>query len=589
MDGFNATIFAYGQSGSGKTFSMLGPEEVTEILVNQSNEISPEVEALFGIVPRATFHMFDLINEGKQKGTRYTIKVSYIEIYNESINDILSVPPAQNLKLREFPNQGMCVIGMQEVIANTPEGVFEVISAGTANKIVCSTGQNARSSRSHTVFILTCEQILLDGSSKVSKINLVDLAGSEKLSKTGAQGQALKEAQKINLSLTTLGRCIKALTGKGGEHIPFRESKLTLILKESLGGNSKTTLIVTGSMRKVHQEETISTMQFAERAKMVKTTAKSNIKRSVEELEMMVEQMKEEITRLHKQLQEGGGGSYIEDSSELQELKIKYLTLQNSSEKQIEELSYAVERSKAVINNPESLLEKNALLNKVDKLESNIERLKLEKETEKTVYEEFIQEISNKLQENNIKVLEYQQEVTASSRLSNTLKLEISARDELLTQFTQEKQEQALEINEYHLMISELKDELSASQLLKVEAQKQVQELSESLQNMQMEKTKSDVLINKLEYFTQDLLDKVDSLEKTNSEQLLKLEEQKSLINQSSQNASNEISNIIEKGRENVLLIEELTGKNLNLELELKKTKEEIDVVKSSLNENSND
>ena len=242
-DGYNATIFAYGQSGSGKTFSMLGPEEVTETLVNKSETIPPEVFELFGILPRATFHIFESINEGQSHGTKYEIRVSYIEVYNEMINDILACPPNQNLKLREFPNQGMCVIGMLETVRNTPEAVFEAISAGTANRIVCSTGQNARSSRSHTVFIISMDQVLLDGTVKKSKINLVDLAGSEKLSKTGAQGQALKEAQKINLSLTTLGRCIKALTSGGSEHVPYRESKLTLILKESLSGTAMTTLI----------------------------------------------------------------------------------------------------------------------------------------------------------------------------------------------------------------------------------------------------------------------------------------------------------------------------------------------------------
>ena len=344
MDGYNGTIFAYGQSGSGKTFSMLGPEEVTEVLVSQSSILTPEVEELFGIVPRATFHIFDLINEGKAHGTKYMVKVSYLEIYNESVNDILTVPVRQNLKIREFPNLGMCVIGMEERVVTCPENVFECISAGTVNKIVCSTGQNSRSSRSHTVFVITCEQWLIDGTSKVSKINLVDLAGSEKLSKTGAQGQALKEAQKINLSLTTLGRCIKALTGKPGEHVPFRESKLTLILKESLGGNSKTCLIVTGSMRKIHEDETISTLQFAERAKMVKTTAKSNVKRSVEELELMIEQLKAEIVQLKARLKKGG--SFVdENSEELNELKAKFQLLQNSSSKQIEELADELERN----------------------------------------------------------------------------------------------------------------------------------------------------------------------------------------------------------------------------------------------------
>ena len=583
MDGFNATIFAYGQSGSGKTFSMLGPEEVTEILVNQSTELTPEIELLFGIVPRATFHIFDIINEGKQKGTKYTIKVSYIEIYNESINDILSVPPAQNLKLREFPNQGMCVIGMQEIIANTPEAVFEVISAGTANKIVCSTGQNARSSRSHTVFILTCEQILLDGSSKVSKINLVDLAGSEKLSKTGAQGQALKEAQKINLSLTTLGRCIKALTGKGGEHIPFRESKLTLILKESLGGNSKTTLIVTGSMRKVHQEETISTMQFAERAKLVKTAAKSNIKRSVEELEMLVEQMKTEISTLQKKLSEGGSTNYTQDTSELQELKVKYINFQNISEKQIEELTDALTRAKNFENNTEFLEERKNLLQKIEESNHMIERIRYEKETEKKVYEEFITEISDKSSEMNNKILEYQQELNLSNKQNNSLRIEISVRDEMMIQISQEKQDLLLEKNEYLEMLTEMKEAAMAKENQKLELEKEKKEFLAKIEELVNSKKKDEIVIDKLEYYSQSLLEKNEAYEQTVAQQLREIEEYKLLI-ESLQSDNYFKANQQQKPE----LLQNLNeAENSKLKNDLKRAHEELEVIKSSLNDSS--
>ena len=584
MDGFNATIFAYGQSGSGKTFSMLGPEQVTELLVNQSTELTPEVEAMFGIVPRATFHIFDIINEGKQKGTKYTIKVSYIEIYNESINDILSIPPAQNLKLREFPNQGMCVIGMQEALANSPEAVFEVISAGTANKIVCSTGQNARSSRSHTVFILTCEQVMLDGSTKHSKINLVDLAGSEKLSKTGAQGQALKEAQKINLSLTTLGRCIKALTGKAGEHIPFRESKLTLILKESLGGNSKTTLIVTGSMRRVHQEETIGTLQFAERAKMVKTAAKSNIKRSVEELEMMVEQMKEEITRLHKQMTSGTPGTFMGDSAELQELRAKYVMLQNSSEKKIEELLDAVERNQG---NTEYAQERMQLLKHIEEVSQGLERARYEKEAERSVYEEFIQEIMTKSQESESKLSQAHKDI-------NILNLEVSARDELLMQISQEKREIEMEQNEYKEMLIETKTALAQIEAEKVTLLAENQRLAEKYQEMSAAKTESDVVIDKLEYFTQSLYDKIETLEYQNSDLSKTLEEYiKTIENLKVSHREplviQEEAKTLEVAHQSNIKAAELEQENTRLVLELKRAQEEIEVIKSTLGDSRSD
>lgn len=336
---------------------MLGPETVTEVLVNQAEVVPPETQELYGIIPRATFHMFDLVNQGISQSTQFLIKCSYIEIYNESINDLLVNPPAENLRMREFPNLGMCVIGMTEKFISTPEEVFDCLSLGTANRIVCATGQNARSSRSHTVFILVVEQKLLDGSTKVSKLNLVDLAGSEKLSKTGAEGQALKEAQNINLSLTTLGRCINALTAKKPEHIPFRESKLTMILKESLGGNSKTALICTASQKEVHKEESITTLKFAERAKMIQNKAQSNVAQSPEQMRAMIEKLKKEVEDLKKQLRSGAPARELPPSAPedagpfsdndfkflYEEMEVKFTNLQVNSERELEDLRRQLE------------------------------------------------------------------------------------------------------------------------------------------------------------------------------------------------------------------------------------------------------
>lgn len=169
------------------------------------------------------------------------------------------------------------------------------------NRAVAGTNQNARSSRSHTIFILDIEQKNSDGSIKQARLNLVDLAGSERIDKTGATGQTLKEAMKINLSLTTLGMCIKSLT-EGATHVPFRDSKLTLFLKQSLGGNSKTLLICTASALERHYEESYQTCRFASRAKKVKNKAISNVMRSREELEVMIKKLKSEVNALRKQL-----------------------------------------------------------------------------------------------------------------------------------------------------------------------------------------------------------------------------------------------------------------------------------------------
>ena len=311
---------------------MLGPEDVTLALMTDIEAIPEAVQENFGIIPRAILSLFEHISEASETHADFSIKCSYIEVYNESVNDLLGDTPNLNLKIREFPHLGMCVIGMTETAIRTPEEVFECLALGTSNRITGATLQNSRSSRSHTLFVLKMEQKFFDGSSKSAKLNLVDLAGSEKISKTGAQGVRLREAQNINLSLTTLGRCIKALASGKDTHVPFRESKLTMILKESLGGNSKTTLLCTASPRQVHREETKGTLKFAERAKKITVKAKVNKTQSIEELNDIIAQMKQELGLLRQQL-----GAPVEDVyAELAELRVKYEHLQEASQLEAE-------------------------------------------------------------------------------------------------------------------------------------------------------------------------------------------------------------------------------------------------------------
>lgn len=231
-----------------------------------------------------------------------------LEIYNENINDLLTNPPTLNLKIREFPKIGMKVIGLEEQPCVSPEAVFKCIAAGTANKHTASHAMNTRSSRSHTVFTLGIVSKTITGSTCTSKINMIDLAGSERIKKTGATGQSLVEAKKINLSLSNLGNCINAIVERHSS-IPFRESKLTLILKDSLGGNSLTSLCVMTSKRLVHGDETYSTLMFGDRAKQIKCKARRNEVKSVEELLKIIEQLKREIERLKKGLPASETGS----------------------------------------------------------------------------------------------------------------------------------------------------------------------------------------------------------------------------------------------------------------------------------------
>ena len=300
LKGYNGTIFAYGQSGSGKTFSMLGPEDVTNALAKDFNSVPEEVTKLYGITPRAVIQIFQTINEYVAAGNECTLHCSYIEIYNEQINCLLN--RKENLKIREHPVYGMYVADKETRICKTPEEIFEVISIATKNRAVAGTNQNARSSRSHTILLIELEYNGLDGIKRTSKLNLVDLAGSERIAKTGAEGQRLKEAQKINQSLTTLGMCIMALTTPNSKHIPYRNSKLTLILKESLGGSAKTTLLCTASRLTRHEEESIQTLYFASRAKSIKNVCKVNMTLGTKELQYLADHLKKEIMVLRSQL-----------------------------------------------------------------------------------------------------------------------------------------------------------------------------------------------------------------------------------------------------------------------------------------------
>lgn len=365
---------------------MLGPEEVTNALVNEVGVSSEDLQSKFGIIPRAIYSLFALADSHSRDIVDWAVKCSYTEIYNESVNDLLSDTPNTNLRIREFPRLGMCVIGMTEKFATCPEEVFECLAAGTRRRITAATGQNSRSSRSHTLFSLVVEQKLLNGSLKTSKLNLVDLAGSEKVSKTGVTGKQLKEAQNINLSLTTLGRCINALASSKETHVPFRESKLTMILRESLGGNAKTALVCTASQKIHHLEESEGTLKFAERAKKVTVKAKTNLRQSPEEMATVIEQLKLEVTSLRAQLRDKNeAGLPVEPSDEVYiqyaELKAQYESLNETSQLEIERLRGKVEQLSEQ-NQPVSYAERlQEHLDQMEEANDQIESLTQENET----------------------------------------------------------------------------------------------------------------------------------------------------------------------------------------------------------------
>ena len=287
LEGFNGTILAYGQTSSGKTHTMLGPD------------IDDDVNK--GIIPRMVAGIFGKI-ESAPEDIEFTVKVSFIEIYNEKIRDLLD-PKKMNLKVREDKDTGVFVKDMTESYVGGEDEVFSLLKIGNENRAIGVTDMNSQSSRSHSCFILQIEQKnLTDFSSRTGKIFLVDLAGSERISKTGAQGETLKEANSINKSLTVLGLVIFKLTDGKSSHIPYRDSKLTHILQESLGGNSKTSLVVTCSPSIFNEQETISTLKFGQRAKQIQNKAKVNKELSVKELKYLLQKLEKELGVKNKRI-----------------------------------------------------------------------------------------------------------------------------------------------------------------------------------------------------------------------------------------------------------------------------------------------
>ncbi|KAK3191849.1 hypothetical protein K4F52_001891 [Lecanicillium sp. MT-2017a] len=298
FQGYNNCIFAYGQTGSGKSYSMMG----------YGKEI--------GIIPQICQEMFRRIDGTQEDGsTKCTVEVSYLEIYNERVRDLLNPATKGNLKVREHPSTGPYVEDLAKLVVGSFQEIENLMDEGNKARTVAATNMNETSSRSHAVFTLMLTQKKYDAETKmemekVAKISLVDLAGSERATSTGATGARLKEGAEINRSLSTLGRVIAALadlsTGKkkkGASQVPYRDSVLTWLLKDSLGGNSMTAMIAAISPADINYDETLSTLRYADSAKRIKNHAVINEDANAR----MIRELKEELAVLRSKL--GGGTS----------------------------------------------------------------------------------------------------------------------------------------------------------------------------------------------------------------------------------------------------------------------------------------
>uniref|UniRef100_A0A4W3I2H4 plus-end-directed kinesin ATPase n=1 Tax=Callorhinchus milii TaxID=7868 RepID=A0A4W3I2H4_CALMI len=303
FEGYNVCIFAYGQTGAGKSYTMMGKQEKEQQ----------------GIIPQLCEDLFARINDRSNANLSFSVEVSYMEIYCERVRDLLNPKTKGNLRVREHPILGPYVEDLSKLAVTSFNDISDLMDSGNKARTVAATNMNETSSRSHAVFNIIFTQKTDDSNAdtsteKVSKISLVDLAGSERADSTGAKGTRLKEGANINKSLTTLGKVISALADvqnkkkKKSDFIPYRDSVLTWLLRENLGGNSRTAMVAALSPADINYDETLSTLRYADRAKQIRCNAVIN----EDPNNKLIRELKDEVSRLRDLLCAQGLGDIID-------------------------------------------------------------------------------------------------------------------------------------------------------------------------------------------------------------------------------------------------------------------------------------
>jgi hypothetical protein len=307
IDGYNVCIFAYGQTGAGKSFTMIGATDIADCLKENG-----EFDDLAGITPRAVSELFRLLNERKAQ-VEFSVEVSMFQLYRDGLDDLLAEKKkvkkgedpvqdkAMKITLAEHSPTGLVMVeGAAIMEAKTPQDVMQIFARGSSRRTTASTQMNAESSRSHLICTLVARlKNRRTGVECIGKLTLVDLAGSERVDKSGAVGEVLKEAQSINKSLSALGDVIAGLTS-GAKHVPYRNHPLTMLMSDSLGGNAKTLMFVNTSPADYNSAETNSSLGFASRCKDITNSVQQGPGVQAAQMNALKKQL--------AQLKKGGGG-----------------------------------------------------------------------------------------------------------------------------------------------------------------------------------------------------------------------------------------------------------------------------------------
>ena len=445
LEGYNSTIFCYGQTGTGKTYTMEG---FTYESKNPNR----------GIIQRTIQDIFNYIEMTSNENTKFIIRASFLQIYNENISDLLK-PDKKNLQIREDKKKGIYVDLLSEWAVRTPVDLYALLKKGGNLRATSSTYMNDVSSRSHAVFVITVEQMTIELNQgnktqiKVGKLNLVDLAGSERIRITGTTGQQLEESKKINKSLSCLGNVINALTDKKNKnnYIPYRDSKLTRLLQDSLGGNCKTTMIAMISPSQDAFSESLSTLYFAQRAKKIKNrpiiNEDVNNRALIRKYENELQNLKNELELKNKMLKNNGL------VMQLQEEKEQALQDKNEAIRELEKASrqYLIEREEKLKLEKKIQMMSEQMITGGHKIEET-PQFQTALKNQLKLYENKILEIEKErqqLEEDKAENKEYKELLLKQRDIMNALTYKLNERDEYIAQLQEqlastEKNEQGL-------------------------------------------------------------------------------------------------------------------------------------------------